>query len=85
MRAPTRVNIRVRTAYLQRNRFNRQTSMPIDFESTPLQRTLNAGATNKIEDDNCTRRPPWVISTMKTRAFPFSIHTETISDIIHPR
>ncbi|PKI58081.1 hypothetical protein CRG98_021508 [Punica granatum] len=34
--------------------------MPIGFESTPLQRTTDAGATSTIGDDNCTSRPPQV-------------------------
>ncbi|PKI45844.1 hypothetical protein CRG98_033765 [Punica granatum] len=49
-----------RAAYLQRNRLNRQTSMPIGFESTPLQRSTDARVTSTIGDDDCTRRPPHV-------------------------
>ncbi|OWM65567.1 hypothetical protein CDL15_Pgr023837 [Punica granatum] len=74
-----------RAAYLHRNRLNRQTSMPIGFESTPLQRTTDAGATSTIGDDNCTSRPPQVTLTMKTGAFTFIIHPEITSDIIRPR
>ncbi|PKI56237.1 hypothetical protein CRG98_023368 [Punica granatum] len=74
-----------RAACLQRNRLNRQTSMPIGFESTPLQRTADARATSTIGDDDCTRRPPQVTLTMKIRAFTFIIQTETTSNIIRPR
>ena len=74
-----------RAACLQRNRLNRQTSMPIGFESTPLQRTTDARATSTIGDDDCTRRPPQVTLTMKIRAFTFIIQTETTSNIIRPR
>ncbi|OWM72680.1 hypothetical protein CDL15_Pgr009137 [Punica granatum] len=74
-----------RAAYLQRNCLNQQTSMPIGFESTPLQHTTDDGATSAIEDDDCTRSPPPVTLTMKTGAFTFTIHTETTSDIIRPR
>ncbi|PKI33179.1 hypothetical protein CRG98_046431 [Punica granatum] len=58
--------------------------MPIGFESTPLQRTTDAGATSTIEDDDCTRRPPQVTLTMNIGAFTFIIHTETTSNIIRP-
>ncbi|PKI65804.1 hypothetical protein CRG98_013809 [Punica granatum] len=74
-----------RAACPQRNRFNRQTNMPIGFESTPLQHTTDAGATSTIGDDDCTRRPPQVTLTMKIRAFTFIIQTETTSNIIRPR
>ncbi|PKI67356.1 hypothetical protein CRG98_012253 [Punica granatum] len=74
-----------RAACLQRNCLNRQTSMPIGFESTPLQRTTDARATSTIGDDDCTRRPPQVTLTMKSRAFTFIIQTETTSNIIRPR
>ncbi|OWM75366.1 hypothetical protein CDL15_Pgr021082 [Punica granatum] len=40
-----------------------------------------------VEDDDCTRRSPRAISTLKTEAFPFKVrlsHRDT-SDIIHPR
>ncbi|OWM77083.1 hypothetical protein CDL15_Pgr005091 [Punica granatum] len=56
--------------------------MPIGFESTPLRRTTDAGATSTIGDDDCTRRPPQVTLIMKIRAFAFIIHMETTSDII---
>ncbi|PKI72914.1 hypothetical protein CRG98_006716 [Punica granatum] len=36
-----------------------------------------------VGDDDCTRRPPWATSTMKTGAFPFNVRIETTSDIIH--
>ncbi|OWM79561.1 hypothetical protein CDL15_Pgr022973 [Punica granatum] len=58
--------------------------MPIGFESTPLQRTTDAGATSTIGDDDCTRRPPQVTLTMKIGAFTFIIHTEITSNIIRP-
>ncbi|OWM84273.1 hypothetical protein CDL15_Pgr021984 [Punica granatum] len=58
--------------------------MPIGFESTPLWRTTDAGATSTIGDDDCTRRPPQVTLTMKIGAFAFIIHTETTSNIIRP-
>ncbi|OWM87272.1 hypothetical protein CDL15_Pgr022215 [Punica granatum] len=72
-------------ACLQRNRLNRQTSMPIGFKSIALQRTTDARATSTIGDDDCTRRPPRVTLTMKIRAFTFIIQTETTSNIIRPR
>ncbi|OWM91659.1 hypothetical protein CDL15_Pgr022207 [Punica granatum] len=56
--------------------------MPIGFESTPLQRITDAGATSMTGDDDCTRRPPQVTLTMKIGAFAFIIHTETTSNII---
>ncbi|PKI37988.1 hypothetical protein CRG98_041630 [Punica granatum] len=74
-----------RATYLQRNYLNRQTSMPIGLESTPLQRTTDAGDTSTIGVDDCTRHPPRVTLTMKTKVFTFTIHTETTSDIIRPR
>ncbi|PKI53750.1 hypothetical protein CRG98_025880 [Punica granatum] len=49
-----------RAVYLQRKCLNRQTSMPIGFESTSLQRSTDAGATSMIGDDDCTRCPPQV-------------------------
>ncbi|OWM78289.1 hypothetical protein CDL15_Pgr028282 [Punica granatum] len=74
-----------RATCLQRNRLNRQTSMPIGFESTPLRRTTDVGATSTIGDDDCTRRPPQVTLTMKIGAFTFIIQTETTSNIIWPQ
>ncbi|PKI59464.1 hypothetical protein CRG98_020143 [Punica granatum] len=62
-----------RAACLQRNRFNRQTNMPIGFESTPFQRTTDVGATSTIGDDDCTRRPTQIT---KTGASPSNIHAE---------
>ncbi|PKI50069.1 hypothetical protein CRG98_029538 [Punica granatum] len=41
-----------RAACLQRNRLNRQTNMPIGFESTPLWRTIDTRATSTIGDDD---------------------------------
>ncbi|OWM76795.1 hypothetical protein CDL15_Pgr021187 [Punica granatum] len=58
--------------------------MPIGFESTPLRRTTDAGATSTIGDDDCTRGSPQVTLTMKIGAFAFIIHTETTSNIIRP-
>ncbi|PKI45451.1 hypothetical protein CRG98_034158 [Punica granatum] len=74
-----------RAACLQCNNLNRQTNMPIGFESTPLRRTTDAGATSTIGDDDYTRRPPQVTLTMKIRALTFIIQTETTSNIIRPR
>ncbi|PKI49985.1 hypothetical protein CRG98_029623 [Punica granatum] len=57
----------------ERNRLNRQTNMPIGFESTPFRRTTDAGTTSTIGDDGCTRRPTQIT---KTGASPSNIHAE---------
>ncbi|PKI74447.1 hypothetical protein CRG98_005161 [Punica granatum] len=46
-----------RAACLQRNCLNRQTSMPIGFESTPLQRTTDARATKHDRERQSYKTP----------------------------
>ncbi|PKI46433.1 hypothetical protein CRG98_033175 [Punica granatum] len=62
-----------RAACLRHNLLNRQTNMPIGFESTPFRRTTDAGTTSTIGDDGCTRRPTQIT---KTGASPSNIHAE---------